>query len=166
MEFLKKINPMAKKKQKKTHISSTIEEVLNKREKEPGKTFVLVCFHKKDKKMIFTCAELKGDVIKLGKTYYYVDSKRIYETEVNKGNTKYLIPYVDIWEGITVAFAPYENIDTRPFTDTFQDVISMHIEKGILENKRKSKVNMQKGIAAGLIGIAAVYIVVKMFIGG
>ena len=165
MAKLKKLNPFSRKKQKTKDMDSVIKEVANKRESEPKKTFVLVCFHKKDKKMVFTSAELKGDVIKLGNTYYYVDSKRVYETETHKDGQKYSIPYVDIWEGITVAFTPYENIDKRPFSDTFQDVIALNIEKGILENKRKQKVNLQKGLTAALIGVAAVYILYKMLVG-
>ena len=42
-------------------------------------------------------------------------------------------------------------------------MISLKLEQGILENKRKIKMDMRKILLFALIGIAAVYIVFKMF---
>src|SRR6056297_2892197 len=154
------INPFSKQKSVK-EIDKTIDEVLKKREKDPKKTYALVCFHKKDKNTVYFCGELEGDAIKHKGTYYYVDSKRVYETQVTKGKNKYRLPYVDLYEGITVAFTPYEDIDTRQFSEIFQDTISLHIEKGILENKKKKQINLRKAIAIGLIAVAAFFILGK-----
>lgn len=159
----KLLNPFHKPS--KLMMEEIIQEVLQKRKKDPSKTYCLVCFHKKDKKMIFFCGELKGDAIKHNNTYYYVDSKRIFETTVMSGKQQNIIPYVDLYEDITVAFTPYENIDTRPFSATFQDVISMHIEKGILENKKRKQVNLRKTIAIALIVLTGLYIAGKTFFG-
>src|SRR6056297_2475330 len=136
-----KINPFSKKNVKE--IDKTIDEVLKKRQKDSRKTYALVCFHKKDKNTIYFCGELEGDAIKHKGTYYYVDSKRVYETQITRGKSKYRLPYIDLYEGITVAFTPYEDIDTRQFSEIFQDTISLHIEKGILENKKRKQVNLR-----------------------
>lgn len=160
---LKKLNPM--KKPSKLNLDEVIEEVLKKRSKDPANTYCLSVFHKKDKRVIFFCGKLAGDAIEYRGTYYYVDSTRVYEQQVELGKNKYRIPYVDLYEGITIGFTPYSDIDTRPFSETFQDVISLHIEKGILENKKKKQVNLRKGIAIGLIALAGIYIFAQTLFG-
>lgn len=156
---------MLKIKKKKTDFEKILQEVIKKSESS-HKIFCLVQFHRKDKKMIPICAELEKDAIKLGKTYYYTDTKRIYELKIKRGKRTHVIPVIDIYEGITVSFTPYENIDSKEFSELFQDVISLHIEKGILENKKKMQVNLRKALAIGLIGIVALVIFGKMFFGG
>lgn len=159
-----KINPL--KSKQKNSIEKVIEEVIKQKNKSLRKTFSLVCFHKKDKNVVYLCSELDGEAVKIGKTYYYADSKRIYETIVQKGKTTYRIPQLDIYEGITVAYTPYEDIDTRKFSEVFQDIISLHIERGILENKRKKQVNLRNAITIGLIAIAGIVIFGRMIFGG
>jgi len=151
-------------KKTKTDFENVLNEVIKK--DSSSKTFCLVQFHRKDKKLIPICAELEKDAIKLGKTYYFTDTKRIWELKVKKGKRVYVIPVIDIYEGITVSFTPYEGIDSREFSELFQDIISLHIEKGILENKKKNQINLRKALAIGLIGIVALVIFGKMFFGG
>lgn len=154
-----------KLKKKKLDFEVVLNEVISNSQKNPTKTYCLVQFHRKDKKLIPICAEIEKDAIKLGKTYYYTDTKRIYETKVQRGKQKHIVPVVDVFEGITVSFTPYEDIDSREFSELFQDVISLHIEKGILENKKKMQVNLRKAIAIGLIAIVGIIIFGKMFFG-
>lgn len=147
----------------KTDLEDVVQTIIKK---ESGReTYCLVQFHRKDKKLIPMSAELSKDAVKIGKTYYFTDTKRIWELKVKRGKRTYLVPVVDIYEGITVSFTPYEGIDSREFSELFQDVISLHIEKGILENKKKSQLNLRKAIAIGLITIVAVVIFGKMFFG-
>jgi hypothetical protein len=146
---------------------SNIDKVLNELIKKYNSPEVscLVLFHRKDKKIIPLCKTIKDETIKINEIYYYTDSKRIFETQVTKGNKCYNIPVVTIYEGVTVSFTPYEEINSREFSEVFQDMISLNIERGILENKRRKQVNMRKMIAIVLITIAGIFIGYKMLTG-
>jgi hypothetical protein len=148
-----------------TQIDNAVKEVLNQKNKNFNKTFALVSFHKSDKSVFYFCGEIIQDAIKYNGTYYYVNSDRIFETKIKHKKNDCIIPIVDLYEGITVSYTPYKDIDTRTFSEVFQDVISLHIEKGILENKRKTQINLRKAIAIALIGGTALFIFGKMFFG-
>lgn len=157
------LNPL---KRKSNSIDEVVNEVINMRIKKPQSTWGLVNFHKKDKSVVPLAKEITSDAVRIGKIYYFADSKRLYEMLVKRGKNAYRIPVVDCYEGITVAYTPYEEIDTRMFSELFQDTISLHIEKGILDNKRKTQINMRKALAIGLIAIVAIFIFGKTFFGG
>src|SRR6056297_3505986 len=113
-------------KKKKTDFESVIKSVIKKSEKE-RKTYCLVQYHRKDKKLIPLCIELEKDAVKIGKTYYFADTKRIWELKVKIGKQFYTLPILDVYEGITISYTPYEEIETKEFSELFQDVISLHI---------------------------------------
>ena len=158
-----KLNPF---KKRNNSIDAVVNEVIDMRIKKPQQTWGLINFHKKDKSVVPVAKEITSDAVKIGKIYYFADSKRLYEMLVRRGKNTYRIPVVDCYEGITVAYTPYEDVDTRMFSELFQDTISLHIEKGILDNKRKQQVNLRKALAIGLIAIVAVFIFGKTFFGG
>lgn len=148
---------------KKKPISEIVKIWLNKSQ-DPRKTYVLAVIHKKDKRVYNSIVELENDIISIDKTPYYAGKDAIfYRTEIiNK--KKYEIPMIDIYEGYCIAIHPSLNIEQDiKFSKRVVDTISLKIEQGILENKRKQKLDMKKILLGLLIGGAVIFIIIKMF---
>lgn len=149
---------------KKQHPLSNIVDKIMATKPEASKTACLILFHRKDKKVLSMFGILEQDAVKINKTYYFVNESRVYFMKLkNTKGKEQTVPCIDLYEGITIAFTPYENIDTRQFSELIQDVISLHIERGILENKMKKSMAMKQILFWSLIGIVGIFVLFKMF---
>jgi len=155
-----------KKKQPTSNIEREILNTIELSRKNPIKTYVLVEFTKKDQKIVYVPKELKGLTIQIKDVIYYVNKTMIEEFVYTKGKETHKIPKVKVYEGVTMAYTPFENMDNLQFSEEVQKAIYLAIEQGILENKRKKKQDLRKIITIGLITFAAIFIFGKMFFGG
>jgi len=168
--FIKSLNPFAKKQKVTSQILDALEKYVEASEKDPKKTFIIVEFVKKDQKVVFAVREITSLSVKLGETIYYLDKLRLdsldYNRTVQNKTKKYIIPRALIYEGITACFTPYEDINDPGFTERFQKAMYLEIKTGIMEAKRKEKMDLRKTIAVILIGLTVLYLVVKWLGGG
>lgn len=151
------------RKRKKKTINEVIQQWLMKSQ-DPKKTYVIAVIHKRDKKLHYVVVELEGEAVTIDKTPYYAGKDAIfYRTEIiNK--KKIEVPIVDVYEGYCLAIHPSINVDNDiKFSKRVIDIISLKIEQGILDNKRKQKLDIKKILIAVLIGGAAIFIITKMF---
>lgn len=132
--------------------------------KNPKKTYVVAVIHKKNKRLFQTVVELSNEIINISGTPYYAGNDAIFFKSEKIGKKKIDIPMVDVYEGVGLAVHPSKDLlkDLR-FSKRVIDMISLYIEQGYLENKRKKKMDMRKIIMAVLIGLAAIFIIFKMF---
>ncbi len=153
------------KKKTISDLSLKLNEFVSLSQKNPAKTYIFVKFAHKDKKITYHICELKGDIIELNGLAYYISAEALYSFELNINKIKHKIVTTDVYEGITTNFNPLENRLTQIYNETVQKAIYLYIQSGIMESKLKQKMNMRTMIIAALIGIAAIFIFIKMFSG-
>lgn len=149
-------------KKRISSVESVIREWIDK-SKDQKKTYVIAVIHKKNKKLYYDVVQLEGDIIMINKSPHYAGTEAIfYRTEkINK--TPIDIPMVDVYEDFNVAVHPSQNLNDPKFSKRVVDMIGLKIEQGILENRKKTKVDLRKIIIAILIGGAAIYIIASIF---
>lgn len=150
------------RKKRVTSAESVIKKWVDK-SKDQKKTYVIAVIHKKNKKLYYDVVQLEGDIIEINKSPHYAGTDAIfYRTErINK--TPIDIPMVDVYEDVNVAIHPSQNLNDPKFSKRVVDMIGLKIEQGILENRKKMKMDLRKIIIAILIGGAAIYIIASMF---
>jgi hypothetical protein len=68
-----------------------------------------------------------------------------------------------VYEGITTGYSPFEDRLLEIYNERVQKAIYLYLKTGIMENKLRKKISTKQMIIAGLIGIAAIFIIIKMF---
>lgn len=160
-----------RKKKKLSNLQLAIDQYVELAEKDEGKTYVLVEFVKKDKSIIFMVEQLGSLTVQIDGTHYYVDKGRLdvfkyKELTKKKGWKTHKIPRALLYEGVTIAFSPYEDINDPGFTERFQKAMYLEIKTGIMEAKQRMNMNLRKLITFGLIGLVALYLLSQWWTGG
>lgn len=149
-----------KKKQKS--VDEIIKTYLQK-SIDPRKTFVVAVVHKKNKQLYNIVTEIDNEIVSIDKTPYYAGTDSIFYRNETINKKSFDIPFVDVYEGCCLCVHPSKTSEDIKFSKRVVDMISLKLEQGILENRRKHQVDMRKIILFSLIGLAAVYIIFKMF---
>lgn len=149
-----------KKKQKP--MDEIIKSYLQKSE-DARKTYIVAVVHKKNKQLYNIVTELNSEIVTIDETPYYAGTDAIFYRNETINKKSFDIPFVDVYEGCCLSVHPSKSSEDVRFSKRVVDMISLKLEQGILENKRKIKMDMKKILLFALIGIAAVYIVFKMF---
>lgn len=152
-----------RKKKYSNEISPAEKEWIKKSFSNERKSYVIAVIHKKNKKLKETIVELDNEIVIIDKTPHYAGDDSIFFKSVKLKNNKYDIPKVDVYEGSVIAVHPCKDIYDIKFSKRVVDMIGLKIEQGVLESKRRKKMDMRKIIMAVLIGIAAIIIFSKMF---
>lgn len=134
-----------------------------KKSNDPKKTYVIGVIHKKNKKLYYSIVQLDNEIAYIDKTPHYAGDDSIFFKKVKLGKTSYDVPYLDIYEGNCVAVHPCKTTDDIKFSNRVVDMIALSIEKGFLDKRRHMKMDIRKILLGGLIGIAAIMIISKMF---
>ncbi|MFW6173055.1 MAG: hypothetical protein ACOC5T_04860 [Elusimicrobiota bacterium] len=129
----------------------------------PRKTYIIAVIHKKNKKLYETVVELEGEIITIQGTPHYAGNDSIFFKRIKVKKNKYDVPKIDVYEGMALAVHPSQTTADPMFSKRVVDMIGLHIEQGVLESRRKKKLDLKKIIMAVLIGIAAIFIFTKMF---
>lgn len=153
-----------KKKEKITNMSTALNSHVDTIKSDTSNTFVFVKFIHRDKKITFHSCKLNGQVIEIGDVAYYIGEDSISFFNYESNNEKYQIAMVDIYEGITAGYNPYEDRLLEIYNEKLQKAIYLHLKTGIMEHKLQSKMTMRNIIILGLMGIAAVVIIFKMMV--
>lgn len=156
-------NIFKRKAKSVSDLSIKLNEYADLSQKNPLKTYVLIKFAHKDKKVSYHICELKSDIVELNGCAYYVSSDYLYHFDFNVDKVKHKITMVDVYEGITTGYNPYEERLTEIYNEKVQKAIYLYLMTGIMETKLKQKTKMKTIIITALLGIAAVFIIFKMF---
>lgn len=151
---------MFKRKQKT--IDDAVKNWLIKSQ-DPKKTYVIAVVHKKNKKLYNVVVELENEIVTIDKTPYYAGTDALFYRTESVNKKKLDIPMVDVYEGFCLSVHPSKDVQDIKFSKRVLDMVSLRIEQGILENRRKQKIDLKKIIIAVLIGGAAIFIISKMF---
>lgn len=143
-------------------MNKTLKDYLIK-SKNNKKTYVVAVVHKKNKKLFNTVVELSGECITIDKTPYYAGSDSIFFRTEKLSKKNIDIPMVDVYEGYCLAVHPSKQSNDIKFSKRVVDMIGLKIEQGVLENKRKQKMDMRKIIIFVFIGIGAIFALTKIF---
>lgn len=149
-------------RKKKLPISEA-EKAWIQKSQNPKKTYVIAVIHKKNKKLYEAVVELDGEIITIDKTPYYAGDDSIFFKRIKIKKSKYDIPKIDVYEGMAVAVHPCKNLNDIKFSKRIVDMIGLKIEQGVLESKRKQKIDLRKIIIAVFLGIAAIFVFTKIF---
>lgn len=149
-----------KKKQKP--LDEVIKSYLQKSQ-EAKKTYVVAVIHKKNKQLYNVVTELESEIITIDKTPYYAGTDAIFYRNETINKKSFNIPFVDVYEGCCLCVHPSKSSEEIKFSKRVVDMISLKLEQGILENRRKHSMDMKKILIFSLVGIAAAYIIFKMF---
>lgn len=152
-----------KKKRLVSSLSDKLNEYVSIINKNPSKTFIFVKFAHKDKKISYYISELKGDVVNVNGCAYYISTDYLYSFDFYLGKDKYKITTADIYEGITTGYTPFEDRLTDIYNEKVQKAIYLYLMSDIMETKLKQKTKMKTIIIAGLLGVGAIFVLVKMF---
>jgi hypothetical protein len=152
-----------KKNKVTTNVSIALENHINKMKTDLKSTWLLVKYAHQDKKISFHTCKLEGNVLTIGDIAYYVAENSIYYFNYERGKEKYLIPFVDIYEGITAGYNPFEERLTKIYNEKLQKAIYLHLKTGIMEQKLKGKMTMRNMIIGGMLAFVAIFIIIKMF---
>lgn len=151
-------------------IQKAIEEYIYKQDKYRDKTYVLVEFIKKDDSIQYMVKEIDGHSVEVGEDNikYYAEKDFFKTLEYTKDDEKYRIPKIILFEGVTSAYNArkiMKYLRQPGFSEKFQKAMYIDIKSGIMEEQKQRKIDLRKWIAGGLFGVAALFIVYKMFVG-
>jgi len=152
-----------KKKRFSNEISPAEKEWIKKTYNNEKKSYIIAVIHKKNKKLKEIVTELDNEIVIIDKTPHYAGDDAIFFKNIKLKNNKYDIPKIDVYEGSVIAVHPCKDIYDIRFSKRVVDMIGLKIEQGVLESKRKRKLDLRKILTALLIGIAAILIFSKMF---
>jgi predicted CopG family antitoxin len=152
-----------KKNKSKSSFSLIIEEYIKQKQAQPLKTFVIVKYSKQDKTIQFKVCELKDSIVTIDKIAYFVSENNLYTFDEVINKIKHKVVLVDVYEGITTGYSPFEDRLLEIYNERVQKAIYLYLMTGIMENKLNKKISTRQMIIAGLIGIAAIFIIIKMF---
>ncbi|MCM8786856.1 MAG: hypothetical protein NC935_02250 [Candidatus Omnitrophica bacterium] len=140
-----------------------IEDYLKLKEKDASHTYVIVKYSKKDRNVSFLVGKLEGEIVNINDIAYYVPEKSIYYFDFYLDKKKFSIPLVDVYEGITTSYNPYNDISSEIFSERVQKAIYLYLKTGIMEQKIKQSLSMKKILVGSLIGFVAIYLILKLF---
>lgn len=152
-----------KKKRLVSSLSDKLNEYFITTSKTPNKTYVFVKFAHKDKKISYHICELKGDIVEINGSAYYVSTDSLFTFDFYLGKEKVKVTTVDIYEGITAGYTPFEDRLTDIYNEKVQKAIYLYLMSGIMETKLKQKTKMKTIIITVMLGIAGIFILFKMF---
>ncbi len=154
---------------KNKKLVSSLSEKLNEffviTNKNPNKTYIFVKFSHKDKKISYHICELKGDIVEINGSAYYVSTDSLFTFDFYLGKEKVKVTTTDVYEGITTGYTPFEDRLADIYNEKVQKAIYLYLMTGIMETKLKQKTKMKTIIIAGLLGIGALFVLFKMFWG-
>lgn len=149
-------------KRKAKQVDEVIKSYLTKSQ-DPRKTYVVAVVHKRNKKLYNVVTELGSEVITIDGTPYYAGTDALFYRREKINKKEFDIPFVDVYEDYTLAVHPSQNANDVRFSKRVIDMIALKLEQGILENKRRNKIDLRKIIIGIMIGGAAIYIIANMF---
>ena len=152
-----------KKVKTSSSLLDKVNEYIDKTSKSKDKTFIFVKFAHKDKRLSYHICELLGDVVDINGCSYYISSDNLYTFEYTLNKEHHKITTVDIYEGITTGYNPFEERLSNIYNEKVQKAIYLYLITGIMETKAKHKANMKTIIIAGLLGLGALFVVFKLF---
>jgi len=154
-----------RKKKTVSNVSEALENHVKLINNNSNFTWVLVKYMHQDKRISWHSCKLSGNVVEIKDIAYFVGEDSLYYFNYKQNKESYMVSMVDIYEGITAGYNPFEDRLLRIYNEKLQKAIYLHLKTGIMEQKLKSKMTMRNIIVAGMLGIGAIFVIIKMFTG-
>lgn len=147
-----------------SNVSEALENHIKLMNSYPKFTWVLVKYMHQDKRVSWHSCKLEGNIVEINGIAYFVGENLIYYFNYKRDKEKYMVSMVDIYEGITAGYNPFEDRLARVYNEKLQKAIYLHLKTGIMEQRLKSKMTMRNIIIITMLGVAAIFIFIKMFL--